>query len=201
MTESRPAARRRPGRVPAATPEQIQQVALELFRQDGFAATTVDRIAEASGVGRTTVFRYFTNKSAILWWDFEANYERLAAELKQTTEPGLIDGILTALHVTLGSMPTSRDAMGQRRIGIDQLPALAAELAVMMMRWATRIAAHARAHGLPAPQADAIGYALLGATVAATRAWVVDTTPGRSLAEELDGLTQPLGQLMQAWVS
>ncbi|MDF3935438.1 TetR/AcrR family transcriptional regulator, partial [Pseudomonas citronellolis] len=44
----------------------ISQAAIELFRRQGFAATTVEQIAEQAGVSAPTVFNYFGSKQEIL---------------------------------------------------------------------------------------------------------------------------------------
>ncbi|WP_040406801.1 TetR family transcriptional regulator [Amycolatopsis nigrescens] len=46
----------------ARTRNEIQRHALRLFRERGYAATTVEQIAEAAEVAPSTVFRYFPTK-------------------------------------------------------------------------------------------------------------------------------------------
>jgi AcrR family transcriptional regulator len=46
--------------------EQLLSVALDLFREHGFAATSTRRIAEAAGVAEGLVFHYFPSKEALL---------------------------------------------------------------------------------------------------------------------------------------
>ena len=46
----------------AKTRALIQQIALRLFRDHGYAATSIEEIAEAAEVSTTTVFRYFPTK-------------------------------------------------------------------------------------------------------------------------------------------
>lgn len=48
------------------TRETIRREALRLIAEQGFAATTVEQIADAAEVSTSTVFRYFPNKSALL---------------------------------------------------------------------------------------------------------------------------------------
>ncbi len=45
--------------------KQISQTALALFAKKGFAATSVEEIAEAAGIGKGTVYEYFNNKEGI----------------------------------------------------------------------------------------------------------------------------------------
>jgi AcrR family transcriptional regulator len=49
-----------------ATKERIYREALELFRRQGFAHTTVEEIAEAAEVSKGTFFNYFETKEAVL---------------------------------------------------------------------------------------------------------------------------------------
>jgi AcrR family transcriptional regulator len=50
----------------ALTERAIVDAAMELFVERGFAATTVEDIATAAGVGRRTLFRYFPTKEDIV---------------------------------------------------------------------------------------------------------------------------------------
>jgi len=56
--------------------ERIFVAAIELFRQAGYDATTVDAIARRAGVAKGTVFNFFATKGAILL----AHYESLDAQ-------------------------------------------------------------------------------------------------------------------------
>jgi AcrR family transcriptional regulator len=48
------------------TRRRIFEVAIALFRAQGFEATTVDEITEKADVGRGTFFNYFPKKEAVL---------------------------------------------------------------------------------------------------------------------------------------
>jgi AcrR family transcriptional regulator len=49
------------------TREALRAAALRLFREKGFDRTTVDDIAVAAGVSRTTFFRYYPAKEAVVF--------------------------------------------------------------------------------------------------------------------------------------
>ena len=53
----------------ARTRATIQQEALRLFREQGYAATTVDEIAAAAEVSQSTCFRYFPTKEDVVMYD------------------------------------------------------------------------------------------------------------------------------------
>lgn len=60
----------RPGlreRKKARTRAELQRHALRLFRDRGYAATTVDDIAAAAEVSRSTFFRYYPSKEAVVF--------------------------------------------------------------------------------------------------------------------------------------
>lgn len=48
------------------TREKIFRVALQLFAERGFSATTIEAITDAADVGKGTFFNYFENKESIL---------------------------------------------------------------------------------------------------------------------------------------
>jgi AcrR family transcriptional regulator len=49
-----------------ATRNRISEVGLELFLENGYEETTLDDIAQASGISRRTFFNYFDSKEAVL---------------------------------------------------------------------------------------------------------------------------------------
>ncbi|MFD1250144.1 mycofactocin system transcriptional regulator [Nocardioides ginsengisoli] len=63
------------GRPVATSHAAIEQAAFALFTERGFASTTLDDIARATGVGRRTLFRYFESKNDIPWGRFDLTLE------------------------------------------------------------------------------------------------------------------------------
>lgn len=70
-----------------ATRLAIRDAAMRLFAEQGFAATTVDQIAEASDVSRATVFSYFPSKEEIVFGDASSAVDALGRALRER-EPG-----------------------------------------------------------------------------------------------------------------
>ena len=97
-------------------PEQ-RQPALELFTRQGFDATTVDEIAAHAGVGRTTFFRLFATKEAVVFPDHAsiqaALDSRLAVASTGTSEVALLEGAMIVLdhYLAEGSIARARYAL------------------------------------------------------------------------------------------
>jgi AcrR family transcriptional regulator len=51
----------------ADTRSRLIAVSLDLYERQGFEATTIDQIAELAGIHRSTFFRYFDGKEAVLF--------------------------------------------------------------------------------------------------------------------------------------
>jgi mycofactocin system transcriptional regulator len=67
----------RVGRRRSTTPHHITDVAIELFVARGFADVSVDDVAQAAGISRRTLFRYYPSKNAIPWGDFDTHLAHL----------------------------------------------------------------------------------------------------------------------------
>ena len=65
----------------AATSEAILTAARRLFGTQGFAATTMDEIAEAAGVAKGAVYHHFKTKEAVFAAVFDQTSHELVAEV------------------------------------------------------------------------------------------------------------------------
>ncbi|GAB2868044.1 TetR family transcriptional regulator [Lentzea nigeriaca] len=61
---------------------ELALVAFDLFRRKGFDKVTIDDVAEAAGVSRSTFLRYFGTKEDAVLSAFESKSERVAAALR-----------------------------------------------------------------------------------------------------------------------
>ena len=65
----------------------ILRAATEVFAEQGFAAVTVAEIANRAGIGKGTVYEYFTSKDELLFavfeWMNEKIFERIAERLDE----------------------------------------------------------------------------------------------------------------------
>ena len=88
---------RGPGRPPQTTHDDIRVVALALFAEQGYAATSLAQIAAAAGISRTTLFAYFPAKRDLMWDEFDAGVERMRASLAASAGLPLVDALVDAM--------------------------------------------------------------------------------------------------------
>jgi AcrR family transcriptional regulator len=86
----------------ARTRASIREHALRLFREQGYAATTVEQIAEAAEVSPSTFFRYFPTKEDVVLQD---DMDLVLMEALERQPPGLspIAAIRAATRETVAS--------------------------------------------------------------------------------------------------
>ena len=109
------------GRPPATSHTAIETAAFALFEGTGFDDCTADDIAEAAGIGRRTLFRYFPSKFYIPLGQFELSlaYVRDAgARPLVTRAPGCLLQFRDALqaHADLRHVEVLHSATALRRL-------------------------------------------------------------------------------------
>jgi AcrR family transcriptional regulator len=89
----------------ADTRSRLIEVSLDLYERNGFDATTIDQIAEAADIHRSTFFRYFEGKEAVLFAPMRASSEWFLEELanRPSGEP-LMHSVVTVYSE--GSWPS-----------------------------------------------------------------------------------------------
>ncbi|OLF10101.1 hypothetical protein BLA60_16730 [Actinophytocola xinjiangensis] len=87
----------------ARTRATIQKHAVHLFRTQGYAATTVEQIAEVAEVSPSTVFRYFPTKEDLVTTDLVDPVIYAAFET-QPAELGLLDAWRNAMVESFSTM-------------------------------------------------------------------------------------------------
>jgi AcrR family transcriptional regulator len=119
-------------RARGAIRDEVLTRAWLLFAEQGFAATTIEQVAEAAGMSRRTFFRYFTGKDELVAARLLASGDQLAAalEARPDSEPAwpslraAFDELITdvedhediarALHLMLQQEPEVRAAAHER---------------------------------------------------------------------------------------
>jgi mycofactocin system transcriptional regulator len=168
----------RVGRRRSTTPEHITDVALELFTARGFAEVSVDDVAQAAGIARRTLFRYYASKNAILWGDFAAHLAHLQ-ELLDNVDPQVATG--EALRAALLEFNTFDECETvrhrQRMRVILETAELQAYSMTMYAGWREVMAGFIAARlGVkttdPLPQT--VAWTMLGVALSAYEQWLSD---------------------------
>ncbi len=166
----------RSGRPRATSRQTLEQIALDLFAEQGFDATTVEQIADRAGVSRRTFFRYFDTKADVLWSEFDAEVATLhrllsEAPAEMPLTEAIRQAVLTANHYGVEDVASLRTRMQV----VAGVPALQASSTAHYDSWAGALAEFA-ARRLGQEPGDlipqAIGFSALGVCRAAFDQWV-----------------------------
>ncbi|OUZ10275.1 mycofactocin system transcriptional regulator [Aeromicrobium sp. PE09-221] len=93
------------GRPGATSHAEIEQAAFDLFTDRGFDQTTMGDIADAVGVGRRTLFRYFPSKNDIPWGQFDRTLEAFRLILDQAPRDIALHEAVHRSVVTFNAFP------------------------------------------------------------------------------------------------
>lgn len=179
MTQSSPdhtAGPARLGRRPSTTCAEISHIALRLFHERGFEATTIDDIAAAAGISRRTYFRYFESKNDVAWGEFDRELDTLATRLRALPESMPLMETLRTGIIEFNRIPETELGWHRERMRLLlRVPALQAHSMLRYAAWRQVIAEFA-AERLGLRQAEhapqAIAWALLGLAISAYEQWL-----------------------------
>jgi AcrR family transcriptional regulator len=137
------------------TLDELIENALRLFSEAGFEETTVDAIAQATGVSRRTFFRYFSSKDDLVLSQFEAMrtflHERLV-ERPPSEQP------LRAMRNSFKALDNESFAARNRRRRLGELvgehASLRGAMLLLQEQWEAEIA-EVVAQRLKLPATDA----------------------------------------------
>jgi AcrR family transcriptional regulator len=174
----------------------IQTEAMRLFRERGYAETTVEQIADAAAISPRTFFRYFPSKEDVVMWDeYDAPVALDLLEQRPPDEP-LVETLLAVIRQTLDGLhrhdPDRLLARVQLMFTVPELRARFVEAQTDGIHDVTQLLGRERE--LPADDLSVavVGSALLGAVSVALDRWQKDG--GRSdLLALLDRATDALG--------
>ena len=170
--------RPRLGRRRSTTRGHIADVAIELFSAHGFDAVNVDDVAQAAGIARRTLFRYYASKNAIPWGEFDTHLDDLRRLLDAVgpTVP-LREALRTAL-LAFNTYTAAEAVQHRERMRVIlETAELQAYSMTMYAGWREVVAGFA-ARRLGGTAADlvpqTVGWTMLGVALSAYEHWLAD---------------------------
>jgi AcrR family transcriptional regulator len=181
----------------ARTRASIREHALRLFREHGYQATTVEKIAEAAEVSPSTFFRYFPTKEDVVLQD---DMDTRLIEALEQQPPGLgpVAAARAAVRQVAASYTTAdMDALRETTALTLTVPEIRARALDELAR-AITVVAEAVAKRADRPADDlavrAIGGAIIGVIMAITIPWE-GWSEGLALEDTFGRIDEALGVL------
>ena len=188
-----PESTRSRGRPGATSHAEIERVAFDLFNEQGFAETTMREIADAVGVGRRTLFRYFESKNDIPWGQFDRTLDGFREILAAMPEDLPLHQAVHHGVVAFNDFPADAQESHRARMRlILETPELQAHSVLRYREWRAVVAEFAAGRmGTAAddPLAQLAGHVALALALAAYERW---------LASDELGLTDAVGMSMRS---
>lgn len=148
---------------------EVAAAALNLFTDTGYEPTSVDDIAQAAGISRSTFFRQFRAKEDVIFADHEALLEELNAYLS-VSRPDPWAAVCEAAELVFVKFSERRTLAQKRYHVVKRVPALRDRETIMVSRYERLFSDYLR-RALPGiPTLDAIRFA---ASVTSTHNYVL----------------------------
>ncbi|MBD7956397.1 TetR family transcriptional regulator [Microbacterium sp. Sa4CUA7] len=186
---------KRPGRPRSASRDDVRAVAMALFEQQGYAATSLAQIARAVGVGRTTLFSYFPAKRDLMWGELDSRTERMRQSLAASTDLPPMEVIVAAILALSHYSAADRAAFTARWRIVDADDELRATVALRRAELSREIldGVHRRAPELDRERVGDVVHALMAIGERATSEWA-------DAAEVSEGLDTYMARRLEPFV-
>ena len=186
------------GRRRSTTPHQITDVAIELFAARGFDDVSVDDVAEAAGISRRTLFRYYASKNAIPWGEFDTHLEHLHDLLDSVDKQVPLGEALRTALLAFNTFDESETVRHRQRMRVIlQTAELQAYSMTMYAGWREVIAGFvARRSGAKTTDLfpQTVAWTMLGVALSAYEYWLSDESVSLpdALGNAFDGIRNGL---------
>ncbi|MEI2638074.1 MAG: TetR family transcriptional regulator [Microthrixaceae bacterium] len=152
----------------------IEDVALRLFAEQGFDATTIDQIVSEAEVSPRTFFRYFATKEDVVLADYSEQLDDILEDLSSRPFQETPWESMRAVFRTMASDPGRRSKMLPRAQMMANAPSVFARSLQLQAGWEIQLATALRARS--GDKTDEISPALMAAAAlgimrAAIRRW------------------------------
>ncbi|MCW3015598.1 MAG: hypothetical protein JWO02_2690 [Solirubrobacterales bacterium] len=161
-------------------------MAARLFEERGFAATTVEDIADAADYSASTFFRMFTRKEDAVFFDMPDRLDALRADLGALPDAPLWPALRAALLEHARTWEEEDPAFAAARVRLfHREPALSARYLEYCQEYETWVAELVARHRGTDPRTDVVAQLTAGCVIAALRsAFRVQATGSGTPADE-----------------
>ncbi|MFF2346545.1 TetR family transcriptional regulator [Pseudarthrobacter sp. NPDC058119] len=172
------------GRPPTIDADSVARIAMDLFARNGYGNTSMADIAQAAGIGRKSLYRYFATKADLVWGGMEpalqASLRALdagkgASGAGSPAWPGPpISGLADAVAAGAAALPDPGLARARLRL-IAEHPELLSHSHEALGAQRREALAYLSAAGVPQRTAGYVCAAFIAATFQAWLEWAAGT--------------------------
>lgn len=179
--QPQPALPRSSGRPATIDPDAVAGIALRLFAERGYEQTSMEDIAREAGVGRKSLYRYFSSKADLIWGGMEPVVEAAGRVLEEAgvhspADGGILAGLRAAAVAGVAVIPDLSVTRGRLRL-IAEHAELAGRCYESLAPQRERARLHLIAGGIGEDAARYLCAAYLGVTFEAWMQWAAGTDP------------------------
>jgi AcrR family transcriptional regulator len=166
---------------------RLQDAALALYAERGFAEVTAAAVADRAGLTERTFFRHFADKKEVLFGDEAALRDVLVAAVTAAPpDAPAAEAVLAGLEALAAHFQERRDRVVARAHVIARSPELRERELAKVASWTEAVASALRDRGLPPPASAVAAEASIATFRAAFRQWVQGPAD-RTLADAVRG--------------